>query len=336
MKHTYDHIKSYFIKHGCQLLEDTYINAHTKMKYICVCGNMSSISFSNFNKGHRCQKCRNKNNSIHFSLDFNYVKNYFVEQGCELLENKYVNNHTKMKYKCKCGNVSTINFNNFKQGKRCRKCSGCEKYTTQYIANYFQEHECILIDEYTNSCTPMEYICKCGNKSKISWNNFKLGKRCKECRRTKLSGENNYQWRQDRKQVNLERLFARKCYFAVRHTLKLFGSKKTSKTNELLGYSLKDLEQHIINHPNWLNVKDKKWHLDHIFPIKAFVDIKLYNVKLVNDLDNLQPILGTDNISKNDKYNKKEFFEWLKEKFGLWNEDEELIELLEKIGEELN
>lgn len=51
------------------------------------------------------------------------VKNFFYKNECELLENNYVNSYVKMKYRCLCGNISYINFNNFKSGKRC----GCKK-----------------------------------------------------------------------------------------------------------------------------------------------------------------------------------------------------------------
>ena len=37
--------------------------------------------------------------------------------GCELLENKYINSQSTMKFKCKCGNESSINFDNFKNRK---------------------------------------------------------------------------------------------------------------------------------------------------------------------------------------------------------------------------
>jgi len=47
------------------------------------------------------------------------VQNYFLDYGCELLENQYINAHTKMHYRCACGNESRINFNNFRSGKRC-------------------------------------------------------------------------------------------------------------------------------------------------------------------------------------------------------------------------
>ena len=45
---------------------------------------------------------------------FEYVYNYFKKEGCELLEYEYINNTTKMKYKCICGNESFIRFDSFK------------------------------------------------------------------------------------------------------------------------------------------------------------------------------------------------------------------------------
>ncbi len=62
-----------------------------------------------------------------------YISRYFKEQGCELLEKEYKNTRTKMRYKCNCGNISKTRFYNFKQGKRCRKCSGSEKHTFKYV-----------------------------------------------------------------------------------------------------------------------------------------------------------------------------------------------------------
>ena len=74
-------------------------------------------------------------------LTFEFVYNFFKEQKCELLETEYKNSKTKMKYKCKCGNKSEINFNSFQNGTRCMKCSGNEKLTYNFVKNYFF-HKC--------------------------------------------------------------------------------------------------------------------------------------------------------------------------------------------------
>lgn len=37
-----------------------------------------------------------------------------------------------------------------------------------------------------------------------------------------------------------------------------------------------------------INLKGgKKWHIDHVFPVKAFFDYKITNIKLINSLEKL-------------------------------------------------
>jgi hypothetical protein len=52
-------IKENFRENGCTLLslESEYENAHSKMRYICVCGRESIIAINQFNKGRRCFDC---------------------------------------------------------------------------------------------------------------------------------------------------------------------------------------------------------------------------------------------------------------------------------------
>lgn len=56
------------------------------------------------------------------------------------------------------------------------------------------------------------------------------------------------------------------------------------------------------------------WHIDHIFPLKAFVDYGILDPALANCLENLQPMLGKENISKSAKYDKFSFENWLESK----------------------
>jgi hypothetical protein len=61
---TYEYVKSYFEQHGCTLLSEIYINAGTKLEYICICGNTSWISFSVFQAGHRCGCIKSRGEQI--------------------------------------------------------------------------------------------------------------------------------------------------------------------------------------------------------------------------------------------------------------------------------
>ena len=52
--------------------------------------------------------------------------------------------------------------------------------------------------------------------------------------------------------------------------------------------------------------------LGNIFPIQAFLDHGILDLKIINKLSNLRPMLGPENLQKADKYDEKEFTEWLR------------------------
>ncbi len=186
-------VKKYFEDHDCELFETEYVNAHTKMRYRCKCGNKKcKISFDSFKRGSRCMECSGKKKLI-----FKDVKQYFEDHDCELFETEYINNSTKMRYRCICGNTKCkISFKDFKTGRRCIKCSGKEKHTFKFVQKYFEDHDCkLLATEYINSRTPMKYECDCGNdECKICFNSFSNGRRCNKCAIERMSGKNHWKY----------------------------------------------------------------------------------------------------------------------------------------------
>jgi hypothetical protein len=186
---TLEEVVKYFKDNECVLLENVYINNKTPMGFKCSCGNDNyQITLVSFKRGARCDLCGIKRRADKNRLDFKYVKQYFEDHGCMLLEDTYINNHTLMRYVCSCGNdMCRINFNSFKNGHRCNKCG--RKKTTENkklpyekVKEFFEYHGCILLDDnYVNSDTPLRYLCSCGNISKISYSNFKNGQRCMKC-----------------------------------------------------------------------------------------------------------------------------------------------------------
>lgn len=143
-KFSYEFVENFFKEQNCELLEKIYINVQTKMKYKCICGNESNIRFDSFQAGSRCNKCGIIRASDKLRLTYNFVKNYFEEQGCELLETEYINTNTLMKYKCKCNNISKIIFGSFQTGTRCMICSGSEKLSYNFVKKFFEEQGCEL------------------------------------------------------------------------------------------------------------------------------------------------------------------------------------------------
>lgn len=115
-------------------------------------------------------------------------------------------------------------------------------------------------------------------------------------------------------------LIPKKIYAALRRCCIATGEKKLQKTNIILGYTPQQLQDHVKNHPNWKYVKNNEWHLDHIFPIIAFLDYGIVDFSVICCLDNLQPITGKENCRKNGKYSKKEFECWIDQKESLLND----------------
>lgn len=199
-KLSYEEVRSYFEEQGCILLDSMYEHSRTKMKYVCICGKHSTITYNKFKNGSRCKECGVKKSTSKTRFTIEDAKNYFANHNCELLDESYVNARTKMNYKCKCGNLAQISFDTFKKGVRCKHC-GIEKMSESrtlnydYVKDYFVIQDCLLLEEeYINAHTPMKYMCDCGGKHKINFNNFKNGQRCVDCKIKNGSGENSPSW----------------------------------------------------------------------------------------------------------------------------------------------
>jgi len=94
-----------------------------------------------------------------------------------------------------------------------------------------------------------------------------------------------------------------------------YEKTKTNKANhshKVLGYSPNDLLSHLQTFPQWETLKHGQWHLDHVFPIAAFVRKGITDPKVICRLDNLQPLAGKENCSKGDECDEDLFQEWLK------------------------
>lgn len=173
-KLNFEDIICFFKEQNCELLENSYKNIDTPMKYKCSCGNISKITFYLFRKGGRCFECSgSKKHTIE------EVKKIFKQQNCELLENNYKDNKTKMKYKCSCNRISYTNYNRFvSSGSRCKKCQA-ENNTgdkhPRWNPNLTQEDRIItrtsipMYRDWRRSVYQRDYYTcqKCGQKSGI-------------------------------------------------------------------------------------------------------------------------------------------------------------------------
>jgi DNA-directed RNA polymerase subunit RPC12/RpoP len=333
-KWTIEELKSFYLSHGCELLSDDYINNKKPIKFKCKCGKEYEKLFNEFKKQPRCWDCyiesrsgknhhawvdgrslkrKTINSKPKIKITNSYVSEYFKEQGCVLLS-EYTGSSKPLRYICRCGKESTTIWDNFKQGKRCGRCGSRRtvKFTLEEIKQIFKDAGCEFLDDaYVNNTTPYKFRCSCGNEETIKIQYFRQGVRCSQCKKAKRSGENHFAWRHDREMMELDIKFRKRVYGFLARCREKFGTPKEDHSDKVLGYTPKQLQDYIMKHPNWDSVKDKNWNLDHIFPIEAFLEHGITDFRLINSLDNLQPITQTENNQKKDKYDVKEFFDWL-------------------------
>lgn len=316
-KLTQAEVEAVFAAKGCVLL-DTYQGNQVSMSYRCKCGAEARTSLVGFKNSSGCYQCSSASGGRRLSYDD--VKQYFADAGCELLDNEYPNNNVPLHYRCKCGNISQVRFRDFKRDRRCLQCKGEKisqklRTTDEELSQFCAEHQCQFIRSWIQcKKTRIEYICACGRVAETYWTNFKNFPSCWECGKVKKSGPNCYMYDPDREAVAMRARFRKICGQHIRRFMDATGQKKTRHTHELLGYHPRDLQEHILNHPDYKNCVGKEWHVDHIFPIQAFLDHGILDLKLINALDNLRPMVGPENIAKADKYDEKEFVEWVRSK----------------------
>lgn len=243
------------------------------------------------------------------------VAEYFKQHGCELL-GVYRGALSPMSYKCSCGQYSQISWNSFSNGKRCGHCvkhGQKKKRSLEEIRQIFEERNCIFLDEeFKDIHHKHRYRCKCGTESEISFAAFHhQAQNCKFCAKEKCSGVNHHSWHKDREKYRKDRLFATRCGNMVRRVLRSLNKLKISRSSDILGYDSETLLHHIKSHPSWSSIDGDDWVIDHIFPITAFIEHGVYDVVIINCLDNLQPLSSFANLSKGNRYNKEEFRQWL-------------------------
>jgi len=116
---TYGHVKSYIESFNYTLLSDTYKDNHSKLLVRCPEGHEYNVMFYSFKSGQRCPICSDNNKR----LAYEYVKNYIHSTGYTILSDTYRNNYTKISIKCDKGHEYSVNFNNFRLGRRCPICN---------------------------------------------------------------------------------------------------------------------------------------------------------------------------------------------------------------------
>ena len=171
MKYNIEIAKMELLNYGYYLDTDEYINSHTKMPCHDNDGFKYLISMNDYRTNRHPYKFVKSNpytiENIQMILDKE-------TDGVVILENEYINQKTKMKFKCSCGDIFYMDLSSFTSGKRyCNHCAKSKRYDG--LVNYTSiiEKECIkrnytlLTKNITRSNQWFEYICNYHNDKGI-------------------------------------------------------------------------------------------------------------------------------------------------------------------------
>ena len=194
---------------------------------------------------------------------------------------------------CKHGHISKRYTNNGK----CCKCVSLmsSKYYIQNIDKMRPQKATYQRENYDRLKTEKSIYSKLNYKK----NKNKIAEKNKHKRELNPEKYKEY-WRCYREKNSLS--------IFNRHTLQRIEKAKCKKRIERseieLGYSQNEFKAHIeslfISGMSWLN--RSKWHIDHIKPISLFIKEGVMDIKIINALNNLQPLWAKDNIAKGAKY----------------------------------
>jgi hypothetical protein len=86
------------------------------------------------------------------------------------------------------------------------------------------------------------------------------------------------------------------------------GTSKEGRTHEILGYSAVQLDSHLRAFPMYAYLQGTNTlAIDHVLPVKAFIEHGIVEPKIICALDNLQVLSRSENSEKNDWYLEEDF-----------------------------
>jgi len=215
--------------------------------------------------------------NIKYNLEI--AKKIFKDGGCKLLEKKYIQCKTPMKYKCTCGGISKITIQSFINGRRCKQCAiNNSRYSYQEVYDFFKEQGCELLSKkYLRQTQYLKYKCICGDIAKTEFRIFKSTKRlCRKCciarkieaEKKKYNGKMYFQTKEFRKRYK-ETIFKK---YGVKHISKSKMIRKRAEKTLLKKYGVKCALQSEKVKKKMRKTLMKKYGVKHCSQIKGFGD----------------------------------------------------------------
>lgn len=114
---------------------------------------------------------------------FEFIKQQFELEDCQLLSTEYISSKKKLEYICSNKHRHSITWDTWQQGRRCLE------YSVQRLRKNFDDIRKLFEKEgyklstqkYENGQQKLKYICPNGHNGTIRWNTWQQGSRCQQC-----------------------------------------------------------------------------------------------------------------------------------------------------------
>jgi len=172
---------------GGLCLSEEYVNSQTKLKWQCSKKHIWTATPAHIKFGQWCPECNKPK-----KLTLDEIKNLAIKKDGICLSNNYVNNHTKMKFRCTEGHEWLATAADINQGNWCRKCSYKIIADKKRKVNLDEVRKTIaprgfecLSDKINSVDDVLKFRCKFGHEWKTKYYHVKVGHGCPICSRVK-------------------------------------------------------------------------------------------------------------------------------------------------------
>ena len=134
-------------------------------------------------QGRRLKTCKTHcRKKIKRKLTLEECQQFAISKNGECLSTDYVNNRTKMMWRCSENHIWDAIFDKIKRGTWCPDCSGLKKLTLEECQQFAESKngKC-LSTEYVNVDTKMRWKCDKGHEWRAIFGSIKRGSWCPDC-----------------------------------------------------------------------------------------------------------------------------------------------------------
>ena len=198
VKYTIEYIKNRTqeLVNGYTCISNVYSGSKSKLYFMCDKGHTFSTTWENFRIWKNCNIC---NSNKRLELKYVKEKTKKLAEGYECISNIYINNSTKLKFKCSKNHIFYMAWSNFSTGKRCRVCNSYTIEEIKKIVNKLNIGYTCLSKEYLGTHSKLEFKCDKEHIYKVTWSNFQKGSRCSICFKIRNKKDTHACWKGGKK-----------------------------------------------------------------------------------------------------------------------------------------